>query len=173
MNDYIEVAYGATTENIAVEQVLKSPMTSRSCPFGLIENNTSISYYCLDWWIDPDDSIRVYTYDGSGYCDQGIYNTGIVSQNANKYFHLVISKQSSLLEIFLNGNLISSRSTWTNGGPPLSLGAQFARIGTRTINGTPSQAWTGEIPITKIYNRALTPTEITQNYNALKSRFDL
>jgi hypothetical protein len=31
----------------------------------------------------------------------------------------------------------------------------------------------GKVGITKIYNRALTQSEITQNYNALKSRYNL
>ena len=31
----------------------------------------------------------------------------------------------------------------------------------------------GNVAITQIYNRALTSTEITQNYNALKGRFGL
>jgi len=46
------------------------------------------------------------------------------------------------------------------------------RIGTNTQGG-----WGGyfnmEIPIIKVYNRALTPDEIKQNYNAYKNRFNL
>jgi hypothetical protein len=47
-------------------------------------------------------------------------------------------------------------------------------IGKRFYNSNPySRMFKGNIPITQIYNRALTSTEILQNYNALKSRFGL
>ena len=38
---------------------------------------------------------------------------------------------------------------------------------------TPFQRWNGENQIFRIYNRALSSNEVTQNYNALKSRFNL
>jgi hypothetical protein len=37
--------------------------------------------------------------------------------------------------------------------------------------GSIRQAFQGKIGITKIYNRELTLSEISQNYNALKNRF--
>jgi hypothetical protein len=172
-DDFIQVPYNTTTEVITVEQVLKSPMTSRTCSFGLIENIDSTSFYCFDWWIDPSDTMRVYTYDGSGYCDQGIQNSGIVSQNANKYFHLIVSKQESLLQVFVNGQLIHSNTTWSNGGPPLPLTAEFARIGTRTSNGITIQNWQGEIPITKVYNRGLSAEEVAANFEVIRKRFNI
>jgi hypothetical protein len=172
-DDYIQIPYNSTTEVITVEQVLKSPMTSRTCSFGLIENITGTSYVCFDWWIDPGDTMRVYTYDGSGYCDQGVRNSSIVSQHANKYFHLVVSKQESLLKVFVNGKLIHSDSTWTNGGPPLPLTAEFARIGTRSASGNTSQSWQGEIPITKVYNKALSAEEVSANFEVIRKRFNI
>jgi len=172
-DDFIQVPYNATTEVITVEQVLKSPMTSRTCSFGLIENTDATSFYCFDWWIDPSDTMRVYTYDGSGYCDQGVQNSTIVSQNANKYFHLVVSKQESLLQVFVNGELIHSSDTWSNGGPPLPLTAEFARIGTRTSNGLTIQSWQGEIPITKVYNRGLSAEEVSANFEVIRKRFNI
>ena len=36
-----------------------------------------------------------------------------------------------------------------------------------------SEYWKGDIPIMKIYNRALTSTEVLQNFNSTKSRFGL
>jgi len=44
------------------------------------------------------------------------------------------------------------------------------RIGSNSNGANP---FTGKIPLTQIYNRALSSTEITQNYNALKGRFGL
>jgi hypothetical protein len=41
------------------------------------------------------------------------------------------------------------------------------------INNFGTSYWSGSVATTQIYNRALLQQEITQNYNALKSRFGL
>ena len=46
-------------------------------------------------------------------------------------------------------------------------------IGTYHYNNAKSRYWDGDIDIVKIYNRALTATEILQNFNAHKSRYGL
>lgn len=79
-----------------------------------------------------------------------------------------IFKSQNLFEIYINGQFNNSSSTTfnsiTRGSNPLYLGddpsAQVAYFGGRIFN-------------TKIYNRALTATEVLQNYNALKSRYGL
>jgi hypothetical protein len=45
--------------------------------------------------------------------------------------------------------------------------------GSLKIGGRAGFPWLGRIPIIRIYNRALTPEEIQQNYNATKSRFGI
>lgn len=71
--------------------------------------------------------------------------------------------------IYLNGNLVSS--TLQNQAPfpstsPVSIGAAFISTGyARFLNG--------RISTTLVYNRALSATEIRQNYNATKTRFGL
>ena len=50
-----------------------------------------------------------------------------------------------------------------NTSSPIAIGAYDSGI----------YATNGAIPIYRIYNRALSPTEITQNYNATKNRFGL
>ena len=172
-NDYIEIPYSFSTENITIEQVLKSAMTTRTCSFGMLDSLSGTSYTCLDWWIDPSGTLRVFTYDGSGYCDQGISTYNIPANHSNEYFTLTVAKQGALLEVYVNGNQIHSSSTWTNGGPPISISVPYARIGTRTFAGSSSASWIGEIPLTKLYNRALTADEVLQNYNATKTRFGL
>jgi hypothetical protein len=39
------------------------------------------------------------------------------------------------------------------------------------IGGRNTYRWFGDIPIFKLYDRALTADEVLQNYNATKSRF--
>ena len=44
-------------------------------------------------------------------------------------------------------------------------------IGAETAGGSTVTNWEGDIPITSFYNRALTPEEAKQNFNALRGRF--
>jgi hypothetical protein len=67
--------------------------------------------------------------------------------------------------LYLNG--VQTGST-TTGGPVTLNSTQPLQIGTR---GIPSNWYNGNISQVSIYNRALTPQEIQQNYNALRSRF--
>ena len=56
----------------------------------------------------------------------------------------------------------------TTGGSPI-LGGMFVGIIESSISV--SRYWTGNIFQIKVYNRALSPTEVLQNYNATKGRY--
>jgi len=61
----------------------------------------------------------------------------------------------------------------TTGPATISYSAQVVSVGTRVFNGTYQYPWNGSISNALIHNRALTATEVLQNYNALKGRFGL
>jgi hypothetical protein len=71
--------------------------------------------------------------------------------------------------LYLNGVLVSS--TLKNQGPlpstsPSSIGAAYISTGYQRF-------FNGNIASVQIYNRALSASEVEQNYNALKGRFNL
>ena len=68
--------------------------------------------------------------------------------------------------IYLNGVQVGST---TSGGPVTLNSTQPLNIG-RRIQG---QYYNGNISSTQIYNRALTASEIQQNFNATRSRFGI
>ena len=61
--------------------------------------------------------------------------------------------------------------TSTTGPATISHSSQVVSMGTRIFDGTYQYPWNGKIANASIYNRALSATEILQNYNATKSRF--
>jgi hypothetical protein len=71
---------------------------------------------------------------------------------------------------FVNGIQLSSNSI-TNGGPPISPDGQF-RIGGRT-NNCNNGSFKGNLYSVYVHNRALSNSEILQNYNAIKGRFQV
>jgi hypothetical protein len=61
----------------------------------------------------------------------------------------------------------------TNYGTPSVIQTTALIIGGRLLNGSVNAAFNGDIGPVQIYNRALSASEVLQNYNALKSRFGL
>lgn len=61
----------------------------------------------------------------------------------------------------------------TTGPASITYSSQPVAVATRVFSGTYQYPWNGRISNVQIYNRALSASEITQNYNDLKSRFGL
>ena len=77
---------------------------------------------------------------------------------------------STGMSIYQNGLLVSSVSasglTWFGG---TTYDTVLGRNYVSSANGS----FTGNIGLVKVYNRALTQDEITQNFNALRGRFGI
>ena len=96
------------------------------------------------------------------------YNTGYVIP-LNTWVNITyryIGNGSNSQSVFINGVLIWTNS---NGTGSLPTNSNQVRIGFDDNNWW----WGGRISQTQIYNRALSQAEITQNYNATKTRFGL
>ena len=83
----------------------------------------------------------------------------------NTWFNMAGVYTGTNALMYVNGVLVSgptAKSWSTNSGN--------ASVGRQTNGG---EYWNGNIAQVSIYNRALTATEIAQNYNALKGRYGL
>jgi hypothetical protein len=87
------------------------------------------------------------------------------SVSVNNWSHIVATYDGTTLSLYRNGSLV--------GTPATSTGNITNTSKTLTIGLRGGQYFGGRISSAKIYNRALTPSEIQQNFNALKSRFGL
>jgi hypothetical protein len=109
--------------------------------------------------------------DGTG----GVLNVDYVNStsytiSANTWYQAVyVWKPGVSLETFINGTSIgtisTSMSSILNSTNPLYLG--------RYNGGEFPQNFGGRIGITRLYNRALTSTEVLNNYNVDKSKYGL
>ena len=105
----------------------------------------------------------MYVYPGSG----DVKKTNIDLRTTN-YQHLVVIVLSSspYIRVYKNGvegSMVDALSA------PINTNGNY-RIGTWSNN-----TWwlNGNIAITKIYNRALSAAEVSQNFNALRSRYGI
>ena len=95
----------------------------------------------------------------------------------SNFLHLVSAQQSHLLWSFLSRLVVTKSSTtynlYTNGS--LSLSGSGVDLSLTQYNlgrrGDNLFYVNGRIPQASIYNRALSATEILQNFNATRSRF--
>lgn len=112
------------------------------------------------------NGIGFYGPGGSG---QGwfVTNVGTNIMNTSAWYHVVGTFDGTTLKYYLNGTLNAS---YTPSVYILPKNNNVFDIG-RYAND--SSYFGGRIAVIRIYNRGLLSTEITQNYNAIKSRFGL
>jgi hypothetical protein len=93
--------------------------------------------------------------------------TGTTTIEANKWYYITGIVNNNVTSLYVNGvfEVASSAQAFTAGG-----WNSTARIGQRATGQFP---FNGSIAYVHGYNRALSVTEIRQNYDAQKSRFNL
>ena len=84
--------------------------------------------------------------------------------------NICFSISSTYIQFYLNGNPQLGTNRLNN--TTSTIGMNSLVVGCRPFS-KPSTSINSNISNVQIYNRALTATEIQQNYNATKSRFDL
>lgn len=118
--------------------------------------------------------------NGSGWFDNnGGWNTGArttTTISANQNYHLVYTWEGAVVKVYLNGVLQSTVSTLqaSNGRQnvtTLGAGGTPRNIGSRANGG--GNNWHGTIDIVNFYNRSLSATEVTEQYNNYKTRFGI
>jgi hypothetical protein len=96
--------------------------------------------------------------------------TGLVS--ANTWFYACASYNGSTINLYFNGanvggNFFGSPITITYNTNPFFLGSwNYGGV-------NPYEWFGGNIAVAQVYNRALSSTEVLQNFNATKTRFGL
>ena len=113
------------------------------------------------------------TGDGAIYVGTDVYSrftptelgAGTVMLNTYQQFCFVYNNTSNTGFFYKNGNLLATKTAMgvSEAWPDFIMGNSSAD----------SNTIYGRIPIMQIYNRALSASEILQNYNAQKSRFNL
>jgi hypothetical protein len=91
------------------------------------------------------------------------FDTG-VPLISNQWYHAIMTISGTSLKVYLNGVLIYNVSSSNPNTPTL-----YTNIGRNDYPA--ARYFNGKIANTKIYNRALTATEVQQNYQATKDKF--
>ncbi len=154
VDDYVNCGSGViTTTTITVNAWIKLNINNDYQHVVDSSSNT--------WHLAILNNGKAYFYDGS------TYHTSGSTLNTNMWYMITGVKTLTTNNIYVNGilsdSLLSSNPVPTN---TLNLARWQGTI-------PPSRYLNGNIPSVQIYNRALSATEVLQNYNATKTRFGL
>jgi hypothetical protein len=143
------------------------------------DTNFSNSVVGMIYMSNSDRKIRSSVITTTQVYRQVISNTVIQS---GSYYHVVLNKDTTngALQLYVNG-ILESTTTFDTGSyaqwPTLGTfkGSNIIKFSNTLSANTAfdSKYLNGTIPVFRLYNKILSQAEITQNYNALKSRFGL
>lgn len=125
----------------------------------MLNGNGGSSGYGLQFGACGTSGTTLYVFFGGLNCNVVSYGTLVT----NTWYQAVYTRTTSpgiSNILYING---ISRSTNTSSNPNAPAGS--------TLIG--HSAFNGNISVARIYNRALTATEVLQNYNATKNRYGL
>ena len=163
-NDWVNVSNSSSldiTQSVTMESwVYPTAYKTSGGGGGMII--TKLTYYME---LAGSGVIRLYFYDVSS---PG-YHNGNINIPLNTWSHVVGIRdfQNNSILIYVNGSLDRQISSITgnirSSNTPVTLGSYSG----------PSYEYTGRISNAKIYNRALTAAEVSQNFNATRGRFGI
>ena len=149
VDDYVSSSF-ATTSNQSVTYAGWLYSTETTATYRNFVDSSSQNP--MIWW----------NTSGQIEFDAALYTTSAVYRNQWVYVALSKPSGSSSASYYVNGVLTGTGSAYTTPALTPTL-----------LNRGGGQTWKGNCSIIQIYNRALTPAEILQNYNATKSRYNL
>jgi hypothetical protein len=153
-----------------VNDYVNAPLTkTETCTFSCWARTTTVASNPMLFNAGPNavgpdlffylGNIYWNTWDGSG---NPFATMPTSATNGNYHYYVVVNDASSNTKLYYDGNLLGTAAYRT-----------AANNTNLTIGGNiNTYMWNGNISNFSVYNRALTPQEIQQNYNATKSRYN-
>ena len=170
-DDYVNVANASSlnpSNGISVSVWVKFTSTINNTRQMMVEKHTTNS---SGWWFAGENNKIVWLVMGTSGGEKMIDLTNNTSIISGTIYNIVgtYDGTSSTPKLYVNGR--DDGGTIAGGGSGLSSSSNPLIIGKQHNWGNgPSSITTFN---TSLYNRALTATEVLQNYNATKSRFGL
>jgi hypothetical protein len=113
------------------------------------------------------DSVRFFISNGASNLNYPVSMTNALNTWMN--ITCIIDNVNRTMTAYKNGSLVGTSSQWSAFTPPSSA----VTIGNNSMTGNTGDFIKGRIANVQVYNRSLTATEISQNYESDKTRFGL
>ena len=170
-NDYISITNNSTlrpTSELTIEYIIKGTTPSGWCPIIGYGNGdyTNGNYLC---WVETGGALNsLCRINNGGVIEYRQYSGIGISTTTLKYMSFTMRIGDSIKSYYNGVN--------TNTPTNLPAGGSFYYGGTSSpyqIVGLGGAWLNGSILFFRLYNRALTAAEVSQNYEATKTRFGL
>jgi len=173
LNDYVDFDDILDLSVLSVNMWINCDVynSGRQFLFGKWKNNHRAYALVLNQTGESAGSISSQISIDGGFSNVGLAtDSGVIDAN-DTWFNVGFTHDGTTLKTYVNGVL---GATDTIGGA-YTLGTGHVAVGTILFSNdtSPLDPFNGQIANTQVYNRALSATEVAQNYNALKGRFGL
>ena len=121
------------------------------------------NYFTISLWVNAGSSQNQYDFTVIGASNYS--TTGFFTLTANTWTHLSFTFDNDKVRGYINSSIFGTGASCTP-----NWTSQYLRLGQWGGGG---RNWNGKYGNLMIYDRALTATEISHNYNIQKSRFGL
>lgn len=152
-------------EGPATIGILCRPTATGNRNFVTISNTSGLVGPFLAFQLGYDattsNALSVWKYGGTILASGGVLTT-------SNWVYICVSYSTTAINTYINGVL-----TTTVSSPSLQTGLGRFIIGTYRHLPSPLQVMSGDVNMCHYYNRTLSSTEITQNFNAIRSRYNL
>ena len=158
VNDYAAVSslnLTETTENFTITTLVKFPTFNNS---GVIVWNAFSQYWAL--MTNTSFGAANLTFTTKGTRSMAAVSSTLTT---NQWYYVVCKREAGVNHLYINNTVYTYTSIVSIPGDTLF----------ELSNSNFFYKFNGNLALIQIYNRALSPTEILQNYNATKSRFGL
>jgi hypothetical protein len=166
---YLSMPYTQSSpNNFTVEAWIYSTEHSSDTNIGKI---IAMPYSSFNGWLFSLNGtssllqLRHHNFNNSSTSYNIASSTGL---SLNTWYHVAATDDGTTVRLYVNGSQVasgSSATSTTNSPMTLYVGA-WPGAGSATF-------FKGQIPLLKIYTRALTANEIQQNFNAIRSRYGI
>jgi hypothetical protein len=168
VDDYVSLGTQTIIQNDFTLSIWFILNTTSSKEHFIFSNNYNATPALL---ITADSSINginlsAYYSTAGGVIQYGLNPTILTN---SQIYNLTLIRSGSIHTPYINGIIQTSRIFTES----TVLGLGRYELGYATLRNKTTAYMQGNIYNTQIYNRALSATEITQNYNAMKGRFGL
>ena len=120
--------------------------------------------------LEQNSSGNLVWITGNNAGSYGSYTVKTSGLAANVYHHVAITSSGTSIRTYYNGDLVTSATNSYLQDNDKFYSVSFGR----GFSSNQAERWfKGEIPLARIYNRALSDTEIKQNFNSIKGKYGL
>ena len=159
-DDKVQTSYGPTLGDFTICIWFKD---NTSPQYGRLVDKS----YTGGFWLGRNDNNS--NSWGGGIKETSFPYGRFLTLTDGQWNYLVSTRSGTTHTLYGNGIVNTTSGTVTSS----NLDSTTFAIGAWSGNDSYGQVFKGNIPVVFVYNRALTPTEVLQNYNAQKSRFGL